>query len=275
MKINYIFFAICIAGICGQIKADTLYTWRGTVNSVFTNSANWQSSVAGPYDGTFADRRLQVYNGTGKPLYYTANEGYTIYQNLASGKRSLFIGSGTSGSMYITGGTFEGQSNSSDGMSYNGDGTLVIDGGSFLKVTGSTGFTVKYGGTGTGTLTVSNGLFEVGSLMIGGATFSGDAKGVINLDGGTTRVDKVYADYRVPSGGSIININGGILAAHKDETKFLQGLSEANVLAGGVLIDTAEYSITIDQDLLAGGGNGGLIKSGEGWLHIAHQWCDR
>ena len=49
----------------------------------------------------------------------------------------------------------------------------------------------------------------------------------------------------------------------------MAGLGAANVLAGGAVIDTASYGITIAQPLLDGGGNGGLIKLGVGTLTLA------
>ena len=271
MKIlDKLLFAVITVFAASQIHAQTHYEWKGYVDSDFTNSANWKADPGqAPYTGTFADSRLQVYNAANSPLYYTADLGHTIYQNNDSGGRTLFVGSGNSGAMYITGGIFEGQSAGSDGISYNADGTLVIDGGSYLKVVNSTGFNVKYGGTGTGTLTVSNGLFEVGTVVVGGGpAWVGDAKGIINLDGGTTRVDRIYASSSVPDGAAIINFNGGLLVPHQAESSFLHGFSEANILEGGMFVDTAGHSVTINQDLQDGGSGGELTKQGAGRVNL-------
>ncbi|MDA3924957.1 MAG: autotransporter-associated beta strand repeat-containing protein [Kiritimatiellae bacterium] len=78
-------------------------------------------------------------------------------------------------------------------------------------------------------------------------------------------MDKIYMEASAPNGDSVINFNGGLLVAKNAELLFLEGLKEANVLAGGVLIDTAGNGITINQDLLDGGG-GGLTKYGDGRL---------
>ncbi|MDA3924522.1 MAG: autotransporter-associated beta strand repeat-containing protein [Kiritimatiellae bacterium] len=259
--------SVIIAGAAVQMKADT-YVWRGTVDSNFANSSNWDTTPGpSPYNVTNLESRLTVANGSGSPIYYTTAEGHTIYQN--SNNRPLFIGSGSDGAMYITGGIFEGQASAAGGLSYNADGKLVIDGGTYIQTTGTTVFTVKYGDTGTGMLTVSNGLFDVGVLMYGGhSTYNTSGKGVVNLDGGTTRVSKIYMKSSTPNGDSVINFNGGILEANNSESLFLEGLKEANVLAGGVLIDTAGYSIGINQDLLNGGGDGGVTKRGNGILTL-------
>jgi len=254
-----------IAGIAVQMHAaETQYRWNGTVDSDFTNSANWNTTPGvAPYGGTNTDCRINVYNASSaSPLYYTAALGHTIYKS--TGGRALFITYG--GFMHITGGTFESQSKDPDGQSNIGDGTLLIDGGSYLKSSGSTTFLVKFGGTGTGTLTVSNGLFEAGRIQYGNADYTGS--GVINLDGGTTRVGRIYVTPSNINGSSTINFNGGLLEANASASDFLEGLSEANVLAGGVMIDTVGNSSILNQNLLDAGGDGGVTKRGTGSLTL-------
>jgi autotransporter-associated beta strand protein len=53
-----------------------------------------------------------------------------------------------------------------------------------------------------------------------------------------------------------------------DNTAFVQGLSSVFVRAGGATIDSAGFNITIAQDLLDGGGDGGLTKIGAGALFL-------
>jgi autotransporter-associated beta strand protein len=71
------------------------------------------------------------------------------------------------------------------------------------------------------------------------------------------------------SGGanaSELNLNGGTLSPTASRPDFLQGLTAANVLAGGVTIDTAGFDIGVAQPLLNGGG--GLTKIGAGTLAL-------
>ncbi len=70
------------------------------------------------------------------------------------------------------------------------------------------------------------------------------------------------------SGTTRFNFNGGILRARNDNPTFFEGLSEANVQAGGANIDDGGFAITLNQPLLNGGGGGGLTKLGVGTLTL-------
>ncbi|MDD2597600.1 MAG: autotransporter-associated beta strand repeat-containing protein [Kiritimatiellae bacterium] len=265
---NTLLSAVMIAGIAVQMYAEIEYTWKGSADTNFTNSANWAAGNGpAPAGGTYPSSRISVYNGANHPLYYTAAQGHTIYQN--SG-RALFVGNNYArpGCMYITGGTFETQSSSDCGLANDSDGTLVIDGGNYIQVAANLTFLVKFSGGGTGTLTVSNGLFETGTLKFGdtGGNYSGS--GVINLDGGTTRVSRFFASPGLTTGSAVVNFNGGILEARTSVADFLQRFTQANVLAGGAILNTRENNITVNQSLLDGGGNGGVRKRGDGFLTL-------
>ena len=60
-------------------------------------------------------------------------------------------------------------------------------------------------------------------------------------------------------GVSTFNFNGGTLKARASEAAFLTGLDTANVQSGGAIIDTDGFDITVGQNLLNGGGGGGLF----------------
>jgi autotransporter-associated beta strand protein len=93
------------------------------------------------------------------------------------------------------------------------------------------------------------------------------AKGVLNLlPGGDLEVRAVTSSDATPYGDSELNFNGGILRARTNNTGFITGLTNAFVLAGGAVIDSAGFNITISQPLLDGGGSGGLVKQGAGTL---------
>jgi len=68
------------------------------------------------------------------------------------------------------------------------------------------------------------------------------------------------------SGATVFKFNGGILRARNDNATFFQGLSQTLVQSGGANIDDGGFSITINQNLLDGGGAGGLNKIGGGTL---------
>ena len=103
-----------------------------------------------------------------------------------------------------------------------------------------------------------------GVLYIGRAgTLSGTF--TYNLNGGTLRVPQVQGN-AANTATRVFNFNGGTLQATKANATFLFGLTSANVLAGGAVIDTLSNNITISQALLNGGG--GLTKLGTGTLTL-------
>jgi len=132
--------------------------------------------------------------------------------------------------------------------------TASNTGAIYLAVRGTASFTVG------GDAEVS--LRELG-IGHGGTT---GATGIVNLDGGRLTLGRVFEN----SGGhhGIVNFNGGVLRASAPSSAFLTGLDAANILAGGAVIDTQTYQITVGQALLGGAGDGGLVKDGTGDLFL-------
>jgi autotransporter-associated beta strand protein len=154
------------------------------------------------------------------------------------------IGYGTVGVVNLTGGTINTPAKVDlGGSSSSGTGTLNISGsGVFIASTGSSFFTLGYGGTG------STGVVNLGP--------GGLLQSVIAITGG--------------SGASTFNFNGGTLQATAASAGFLSGLTSANVQAGGASINDGGNAITIAQNLLSGAStDGGLYKSGAGTLSLA------
>jgi autotransporter-associated beta strand protein len=76
-------------------------------------------------------------------------------------------------------------------------------------------------------------------------------------------------EYVASAGGSnstVININGGTIAAAASTTNFMFGHTAVNILPGGLTFDAESYTNTIRQSLLNGGG--GLVKKGVGTLWL-------
>jgi autotransporter-associated beta strand protein len=87
----------------------------------------------------------------------------------------------------------------------------------------------------------------------------------VDLNGGRL-VTRIVQSPGAPLGGSgTFNFNGGTLGANANNATFMAGLTAANILAGGAVIDTTNYSITIGQALQGGGG---LTKVGTGVLTL-------
>ena len=109
---------------------------------------------------------------------------------------------------------------------------------------------------------------------------AGPSNGTVNLNsGGTLQVPKIITE----QGTSTFNFNGGTLLLNGDGTAnqngdvtFMQGLTTANVRAGGAVINTAGFNATIGQALVhstvAGDSattDGGLTKLGAGVLTLS------
>jgi autotransporter-associated beta strand protein len=140
-----------------------------------------------------------------------------------------------------------------------GVGTYNLSGGTLTATAG-----IRVGGTGVGTLNQSGGTINA-LAGINIARIVGSV-GTNNLNGGT------LATYNVASStgtNAVFNFNGGTLqAAFNPGTPWVSGLSQANLLAGGAVIDSSNYSVTISQPLLAGSAAGGLTKKGAGTLTL-------
>ena len=151
------------------------------------------------------------------------------------------------------------------------NGTLSLDNGSSIKMCrgGNAGANVVNQAGGTVTF------YSDAGVTVGGGgnldlNFAGgsSSSSTYNLMGGALTVPQIVASST--SGAGTFNFNGGTLKPTASSTTFMQGLSAANVMAGGAVIDTAGYNITIAQTLLNGDGlGGGLTKTDNGTLTLA------
>ena len=123
---------------------------------------------------------------------------------------------------------------------------------------------IRVGGTGMGTLNQNGGVINA-SQGINIARILG-SYGTNNLNGGTLVTFNVGSSTGT---NAIFNFNGGVLqAAFNPPNPWMFGLSQANILAGGAIIDVTTNNVTISQALLAGSVNGGLTKRGSGTLTL-------
>ncbi len=192
--------------------------------------------------------------------------GSTGIYNLSAGSFTSWFtmvgGSGT-GIFTQTGGV------SSDSLSLGenpgSDGTYNLIAGSnqtldiFVGL-GGTGSFIQTGGTNT-----------LNSGGTGGTLYLGEDAGGMGtylLSGGLLNTYKIIGG----SGTGIFDFNGGTLQAGAADSAFMAGLTTANVQAGGAVIDTNQYDITISQPLLHDSVpaiDGGLTKIGAGTLTLS------
>jgi autotransporter-associated beta strand protein len=124
---------------------------------------------------------------------------------------------------------------------------------------------IRVGSTGIGTLNQSGGTINaIGGINL--ARIAGSF-GTNNLTGG------VLSTYNVASStgtNAVFNFNGGTLQANfaPPGATWFSGAIQANILAGGAIIDSSNNIVTIATPLLAGSAAGGLTKKGSGTLNL-------
>jgi fibronectin-binding autotransporter adhesin len=147
----------------------------------------------------------------------------------------------------------------------DGPGTLNVTGGTIIHGTNNTGKLFRVGEEGTGILNLSGTgvIVSGGDAVTVGSVATGN--GTINLNGGSLEARRIIGG----PGFSTFNFNGGVLRAGPNANPdFISALNSVNVNAGGAVIDAGGNWIAINQDLLAGNGNGGLTKQGGGTLAL-------
>ncbi len=179
-----------------------------------------------------------------------------------------FIGknTGTSGTLNLTSGTFNGGRWIPIGRYSGSTGVVNVSGGTLNQT--NTGESIIVGEEGTGTLTISGtGLVNAAGPAV---LISNNATGIgtVNLEGGTLTARQITAG-AASAGVGNLNFNGGLLVAGANaNASFINNLDAATVLAGGANIDSNGQTIAIDQALVKDDPDtgGGLTKSGAGTL---------
>lgn len=233
-----------LAIAAGSASAATFQWDGGAGTGNWQTAANWNPDAANTTFNSTTNNRLNV-NGT-QALIYTAAEGTTVYANTSNTSpnfRGLVIGSGSSGSMTITGGTFStAGSLTADiiGNSGSNTGTLTINGGNYIS--GTPGLLLG-GGSGNNFLNVQSGTATITTLSINTTLAS-----TTSLTGGTLEVNTITT---ANVGTYTINLDGGTLKAGAGASgAFMSGLTNAYVKSNGAKIDSNGKNITIAQNLV-------------------------
>lgn len=193
-----------------------------------------------------------------------------------------FAGNGNLGRVILDGGTINvastvtrwlimGQWDTSRSQFDLNSGNLNLNANTALKFSvASTSATTNVFNLNGGSVT----FYADNGMTVGGTGFvdmanagAAAARNTFNLNGGVLTTPRVGATSLTPT--RLFNFNGGTLRAAGSSATFFQGLSTASVLAGGAVIDSDLHTITIAQNLLDGGGGGGLTKLGAGTLTLS------
>jgi fibronectin-binding autotransporter adhesin len=166
------------------------------------------------------------------------------------------------------GGTITKTPGSIGAITFGGNNNVLNQTGGTLNNVASETWIGQYG---TSVYNMSGGTANLAAIVLGHLA---GASGTINLTGGTLSVSQIEMG---PGSSGVLNFNGGILQASATGNvatagTFLSGITAANVLAGGAVIDTNGQNITVAQSLLHGSGtavDGGLTKIGAGNLTLA------
>jgi autotransporter-associated beta strand protein/T5SS/PEP-CTERM-associated repeat protein len=193
----------------------------------------------------------------------TATGTYNLYGGVFEPVNNFQMGASGVGVFNQFGGIANCAGYPSVGRYTGSTGTMNVSGGVFTQ--NQSGNLLLIGEAGTGTLNVSGtGVVNVlGGLSVGQES---TGNGTVNLDGGRLAVGRIQSPGSASGGSGTFNFNGGVLAANGNHANFMTGLTAASVQAGGAIIDSANYTITIAQPLLAGTTSGGLVKLGTGSL---------
>jgi autotransporter-associated beta strand protein len=144
------------------------------------------------------------------------------------------------------------------GNTLGGGNNFILDSGTFDG--GNREVLNSFGGSGT--FTINDGLFIGGEFRI-----SQSATGIVNLNGGTLRVTNM----KYSNADAIVNFNGGTLQAKANRADFITtSVTSANIKAGGAIIDSNGFNITIPKIMTEDSGStgGGLTKIGSGSLTL-------
>jgi autotransporter-associated beta strand protein len=162
-------------------------------------------------------------------------------------------------------------------------GTVTIDGTAAINIENSNFIALgANGGAAGGTFTQNGGtvtFYSDNGTTVGGngILWLGRSGGLAStsaftytLHAGTLTVPSIQH----ATGNGVLNLDGGTLKAAGDNTAFVQGLSAANVQAGGAHIDDNGHSVTIAQPLihdpaLGSTPDGGVVKSGTGVVTLS------
>ena len=128
---------------------------------------------------------------------------------------------------------------------------------------------INWGGTwgnGQGEYHLNGGTLTAHSIGGGGGANGGSSKFYFN--GGTLKPTVSDADVATALAGMATQGDPNQNPPFPAQTVFMQYLTQVVVEQNGAIIDTAGQSISIDQSLLPGTGNGGLTKQGSGTLTL-------
>ena len=300
--------ALAAITLAGNVQA-TVWTFTNQSSTAWTTATNWSPNSAAGL-GTIPALGATNYPGRVNVASAAAGRSNcrVIYDSpLTTGlgtydlnspefgrAMSIANGSGTTGAVEVVSGTLVAfQAVTADavivGAAGNNTGTskgyLTLNGGNLTIVATNYGvisIPFRGGPNSLGMVTVANGsTLKSDRIRFGGTGAGADIgaglPGILNLQSGGTVNVRNIGNYSNPNNlRATNNLDGGtikVLAAESlgEGRNPLIGSNIANqVLAGGLIVDTAGFDARIVSPLMNGTGglDGGVTKNGTGWLNL-------
>lgn len=245
--------------IGGNNASDSLA--QGTINQTggtFNLNRNFQLGAHG----------VGVYNQSGGTFKPTA--GFTGIGRYVSGRGTWNLSGGTidlsasgTGAALIVGEQGSGVLNVSNTGNVLAK-SLTLGHSSGVGIVHQTGGSVSLSATGSVTFGIA---FQTGLILAPQGT---TAEGTYYLSGGTLSTQAISKG----AGTGVFNFDGGTVRPIANNPTFMNGLTAANIQAGGARVDTNGFDITINQSLrhdpaLLAVVDGGVTKSGAGTLTVS------
>lgn len=229
---------------------------------------------------------LNIFNGgvvnSGQGLIGKSafNNSVTVSGQDADGNAStwnalnnIYVGFDGNGALYVTDGAQVSTRTASGGAAtiYIGNGigstgTVVVSSsnGSVSRLTATDRIDVGAGGAGE--MTVGKGGLVTARQNVYLARMT-TGSGILHLDGDASGRGILETGSVIKGSGvsAVLNLNGGILRANRDEADFLNGFTSLAVSAGGAWFDTNGYDITVGTDF---SGSSSFDKLGLGQLTL-------
>jgi T5SS/PEP-CTERM-associated repeat protein len=254
----------------GDVIPSDPSTWDSSTLGIIGNTSNGTMAITGGSD--VLDHVGYIGSEAGSTGAVTVDGSGSTWTNSGVGYGTgLTVGHYGDGTLNIINGGAVSNKNGTIGGGEDSTGEVSVDGSGSTwaiieepSIMGATGI-LAVGGSGNGTLNISNGGAVSSSYCdIGiGSGFGdqSDSTGIVSVDGaGSTLINSESIHVGIASGGILNITNGGAVSSHGGFIGLLSG-STGEVNVGG-----AGSTLTYSYDLQVGGGGDGTLNITDGGL---------
>ncbi len=253
--------------------ARTTNTGTATVNVGGTGIINTAGAIVLGDGDSFDDSAVATFNANAGAVVNCENDFLLAFAGSTSTVGTLNIAAGATVNVATTTKRWFVMSvwDSTGGMLNVNGGTLNLNANTDIQF--STGNWGPGASNGVSTITLNGGAINMGDASVINLNNNADrdVTHTLNLNGGTLTAGQIISSKA--TGARVINFNGATLKAAGSSATFIgaTAASSANVKAGGAIIDSNGFDITIAKALTADtvSTGGGLTKLGSGTLTLS------